>query len=162
MLEVLKIGDAVLAAKAEPVTEFGDELAKTAAEMFLAMERDRGIGLAAPQVGISKRFFVTSIEGDKPRFFANPEIVMTSEEQVDYEEGCLSVPGVYAKIKRPARVRVQAFTEKGRPFALDAEGLLARVILHENDHLNGVLFVDRLTRAKRERVLAEYARKLRI
>jgi peptide deformylase len=162
MLDVVRIGADILARKAEPLLEFNDALKETIAHMFEAMARDRGIGLAAPQVGIGSRFFVVSIDGDQPRFFANPEIVMTSEEQVDYEEGCLSIPGVYAKVKRSAFVKVQAYNERGRPFVLEADGLLARVILHENDHLNGVLFVDRLGDAKRARLLAEYERRLRI
>ncbi|HRZ89795.1 MAG TPA: peptide deformylase, partial [Spirochaetia bacterium] len=88
--------------------------------------------------------------------------VLTSQELADLEEGCLSIPGVYAKLKRPEAVRIQAWNERGRPFNLDAEGLEARVILHELDHLNGILFVDRLSEPARKRVLAQYERRIRM
>jgi peptide deformylase len=162
MLEILTIGNEILTKKASPVMEFTDELASFINDMFEAMRIGRGIGLAAPQVGKSDRFFVTSLEQDKPRVFINPEIILTSPEEATYEEGCLSVPGLYARLKRPASVKIQAFNERGRPFTLDAEGLLARVIQHEFDHLNGVLFVDRLPPQVRERALKRYEAKLRI
>ncbi len=94
--------------------------------------------------------------------FINPDILETSLEEETLEEGCLSVPGVYTEIVRPASVRVQAWNEKGRPFTLSADGMLARVIQHELDHLNGVLFVDRLDAKKRKRLLASYDEKLRL
>jgi peptide deformylase len=124
--------------------------------MFSAMDNGKGVGLAAPQVGRPERFFVIKTDDGKPRVFINPEITRTSEDLVDYEEGCLSIPGVWANVKRPRLVTVQAYNEKGRPFVLDADGLLARVIQHENDHLNGKLFIDHLGDFKRHRILSQY------
>ncbi|MEJ5188891.1 MAG: peptide deformylase, partial [Breznakiellaceae bacterium] len=96
-----------------------------------------------------------------PRVFINPSIIQTSPELTEYEEGCLSIPGLYGEVKRPEAVRIQAWNERGRPFTLDAEGLLARVIQHEYDHLEGVLFIDRLSEPKRKKLLALYDKKLR-
>jgi peptide deformylase len=118
----------------------------------------RGIGLAGPQVDRAQRIFVTNVEGDKPRIFINPEIVLTSQEMVAIEEGCLSLPRLYLDVIRPRSVRVQAWNEKGRPFTVEADGLLARVILHEYDHLEGVLFIDRLKPGHRDRAITQYRR----
>ncbi|MBU0936119.1 MAG: peptide deformylase [Spirochaetes bacterium] len=161
MFDIYTIGAEVLRAKAEAVTDFDDALRATLQTMFDTMQWGHGIGLAAPQVGIGQRFFVTSIDDDKPRVFINPEIVLTSPELSSYEEGCLSIPGAYAKLDRPGLIKVQAWNEKGRPFTLEAEGLLARVIQHELDHLNGVLFTDRLPERIRERVLTQYEKRMR-
>lgn len=162
MLEIVTYGSEILHKKAEPITEFGPEIQALAQEMQEAMVRGKGIGLAGPQVDRSLRIFVTQADGDKSRVFINPELILTSPEEVDYEEGCLSLPGLYTMVKRPELVKVQAYNEKGRPFTLETGGLLARVILHEFDHLNGILFIDRLTPAKRERVLAQYLKKIRM
>ena len=162
MLNILTLGDPVLKKKSAAVPDINGMLAELAAEMFQAMERARGLGLAAVQVGHLVRMFVTLAPRDKPRVCINPEILETSIEQVPYEEGCLSIPGINADVVRPAQVRVQAWNEKGRPFALDAEGLLARVIQHEYDHLNGVLFVDRLEEKLRGRLITDYQEQLRL
>jgi peptide deformylase len=162
MMEIVTYGDPVLEKKAEAVTEFDAKLVKLVDEMLVAMESDKGVGLAAPQVGLSLRVFVTEVDGDKKRVFVNPEIVATSLELVEYEEGCLSFPGLFFMVKRPASLRIQAFNEKGKPFTLEAEEFLARVILHENDHLDGKLFIDRITPLKRERALLHYRKLLRM
>ena len=162
MLEIVTYGHEALAKKAEAVTEFGAELAAFVDELYGSMKTGKGIGLAAPQVDRNIRIFVTGADGDKLRVFINPEIVQTSPEEVDYEEGCLSLPGLYTMVRRPELVKIQAWNEKGRPFTLEASGLLARVILHENDHLNGILFIDRLPAARRERAMAHYRRLLRM
>jgi peptide deformylase len=162
MLDIVMYGNEVLTKKAEAVTDFGPELKTLVADMHVAMERGRGIGLAGPQVDRLLRLFVTHIEGDEPRVFINPELLLTSPEEVEYEEGCLSLPGLYTKLRRPETVRIQAFNERGRPFTIEATGLLARVILHENDHLNGILFIDRLNVARRERALASWLKKTRM
>lgn len=162
MKEIVLYGDKVLETRAEPVTAFDDELATLVSEMFDAMHKGDGIGLAAPQVGISKRIFVVHIEGDRRRVFVNPEIIETSQDLVEYEEGCLSFPGLYFTVTRPASVKIQAFTEKGKPFTLDADGLLARVVQHEYDHLDGKLFIDRVSSLKRERALVRYRRLIRV
>ena len=111
-------------------------------DMFDTMYEANGVGLAAPQVGILKRIFVVDVTGEDPLVFVNPEILETSGEQTDYE-GCLSVPGKSGLVTRPNYVKVRAFNENMEEFELEAEELLARCILHENDHLNGVLYVEK-------------------
>jgi peptide deformylase len=123
--------------------------------MFGALYEGRGVGLAGPQVGLLKRIFVVHVEGNIPRVFINPSIIETSPETVKYEEGCLSLPGVWADVIRPRTVKIQAWNERGRPFTMETEGVLARVILHEYDHLEGVLFIDRLSEPKRNRILTK-------
>ena len=104
--------------------------------------------------------FITKVPGDSPRVFINPDILETSIEQAPFEEGCLSIPGMYTEVVRPTSVRVQAWNAKGRPFTLDADGYLGRVIQHEFDHLNGILFIDRIDQKKRDRLLAAYKEKV--
>jgi len=161
MLSILTLGDLLLKKTSALVPDINGNIASLVGEMFDAMDRARGLGLAAVQVGELIRLFVTLAPRDTPRVFINPDILETSIEEVPYEEGCLSIPGLNADVKRPASVRVQAWNEKGRPFALDADGLLARVIQHEMDHLNGILFIDRLEAKKRSRLITEYQEKLR-
>jgi peptide deformylase len=128
-------------------------------EMFITLDSARGIGLAAVQVGKLIRLFVTHLQGDIPRVFVNPEIVETSLEEGPLEEGCLSIPGAEAEVVRPLSVKIRAWDRRGRPFVLAATGLLARVVQHEIDHLNGVLFTDRIEPKKARRVLKMYAQK---
>jgi peptide deformylase len=154
-MEVITLGDELLRQKAEPIRPINAEIAAIAAEMIETMHQSKGVGLAGPQVGFMKRIFVVHVEGDVPRVFINPSIVATSQETVKQEEGCLSVPGVWADVVRPESVRVQAWNEKGRPFTIETAGILARVILHEYDHLEGTLFIDRLPEAKRNKILAK-------
>ena len=162
MMDIVQYGDPVLENKAEAVTQFNEDLARFVEDLYASMEADRGIGLAAPQVGRSIRVFVTGIDDDRKRVFINPEIVATSPELVEYEEGCLSFPGLYFMVKRPESLRIQAFNERGKPFTLEADGLLARVILHEYDHLDGKLFIDRITPLKRERALSHFRKLLKM
>lgn len=159
MLDIYTIGADVLRKKAEPVTAFDEELAALVEEMFSTMKLGKGVGLAGPQVGVGRRLFVMQIDGDKQRVFINPEIIETSLELSTYEEGCLSIPGVYSDLDRPAEIRVQALNEKGRRFTMGAEGFLARVIQHELDHLDGVLFTDRMPEAARQRLLDQYRKR---
>ena len=156
MLEIVTFGSEILTKKALPVPEIGADIKALAEGMFEAMERGRGVGLAGPQIGAPLRIFVTNIEGDKKRVFINPEIVLTSQEQVDFEEGCLSLPRLYLDVTRPESVRIQAWNERGRPFTIESDGFLARVMLHEYDHLEGVLFIDRLPAVKRDKAIAQY------
>lgn len=142
------------------VKELGVTVQDLIDEMFDTMALGRGIGLAAVQVGSLIRLFVTNVKGDVPRVFVNPEIVETSVEEVPFEEGCLSIPGVESEVIRPAGIRIQAWDRKGKPFVLRAEGLLGRVVQHELDHLNGVLFVDRIEPKRAKRVLKSYAQKV--
>ncbi|MGM0432578.1 MAG: peptide deformylase [Spirochaetota bacterium] len=159
MIEIVTLGEEILWEKAKPIERFGSEISLLANEMLETMLGDNGIGLAGPQIGVDKRIFVVQLQGDQPRVFINPEIIETSIETVTYEEGCLSVPGVFADLDRPESVTVQARDVAGKPFTLKADGMLARVIQHENDHLNGVLFVDRLPPTERERILQVYEKK---
>ncbi|MDA3809705.1 MAG: peptide deformylase [Spirochaetaceae bacterium] len=149
---------AVLRKTAIPVTEFNDELFSLIDMMIEAMKENKGIGLAAPQVGDNRRVFVCSISDQEPKVFINPEIIETSMETSVYEEGCLSLPGMYADVERPERIRVQAWNRKGRPFKVEADDLLATCIQHEIDHLNGILFVDYLPEKKKEKILKKLER----
>ena len=160
-MEILTVGHDLLRQKAAPVENIrhgAQKWQKIVQEMLEALKKGKGVGLAGPQIGLMQQIFVVSIEGDEPRVFINPSILETSQETAKYEEGCLSVPGVWADVIRPKTVKVQAWNEKGRPFTLEAGGILARVILHEYDHLEGVLFVDRLPELKRQRVLDKLAK----
>lgn len=160
-MEIVILGNEVLRQHAAPVADINGEVKDLAQRMIETMVRGKGIGLAAPQVGLASRLFVVGIEGDVPRVFINPSLLETSADLSDYEEGCLSIPGVYSKVSRSANIRIQAWNERGRPFTLDADGLLARVILHEYDHLEGVLFIDRLSEMKRDRLLKQYEKRMR-
>ena len=127
--------------------------------MIDAMHESDGIGLAGPQVGVEKRLFVCHVPDDEPRVFINPDIIGTSQELSPYEEGCLSIPGVYSEIIRPNSITVQAWNLEGKPFRMEVSGILARVIQHEMDHLKGVLFIDHLTEKKRQRIVSQYERR---
>jgi len=161
-MEILTLGSDTLRQKAQAIRPITGEHRKLAEDLIALMHQGRGIGLAGPQVGILKRLFVVHVEGDQPRVFINPSIIETSEDTAKYEEGCLSIPGVYAEIVRPRFIRVQAWNEKGRPFTLAVDGLLARVVQHEYDHLEGALFIDRLSEPKRARLLDKYEKLRRV
>ena len=154
-MQVLTIGNELLKQKAKPVKEIGPEYVKLAEELFNMLNTQKGIGLAAPQVGIMERIFVVHVQKDIPRIFINPSIIETSTETHKFEEGCLSVPGIYADVIRPETVKIQAWNEHGKPFTLEANDILARVILHEYDHLEGILFIDRIPEHKRDRILTK-------
>ena len=146
-------GDPVLRKKAVPVKEITPEIRDLAEGMFEVMYTARGIGLAAPQVGASQRVFIVDVEPEEgarvKRVFVNP-VLVAKEGSMIGEEGCLSIPGLYADVKRAARVVFEALDETGAPFRIEAEGLLARVLQHELDHLDGVLFIDRLSIIRRK------------
>lgn len=148
--------DELLRESSDKVTDIDEEIKTLANEMIDTMHEARGIGLAGVQVGVLKRLFVTHVSRDKPRVFINPTIIETSLEQSDYEEGCLSIPAIYAEVTRPEAIRVQAWNERGRPFTMTIDGLLARVVQHELDHLDGTLFLDYLDDATRDRVMSSY------
>lgn len=156
MLNIVTLGDERLKKHSIVVPEFDGEIESLAEQMFETMHVNKGIGLAAVQVGKLIRMFITDIPKDGPRVFINPEVVETSFGQATYEEGCLSIPEVNADVVRPQQVRIQAWNLKGRPFSVDADDMLARVVQHELDHLNGVLFIDRLDPKKRERLVKRY------
>ncbi|ALP89957.1 MULTISPECIES: peptide deformylase [Clostridium] len=141
---IRKYGDDVLRKECREVEEIDKRLLVLIKDMLETMYDADGVGLAAPQVGILKRLFVIDI-GDGPLVFINPEIIETSGKQID-EEGCLSLPGKMEEVMRPNYVRARALNEKGQEFEIEAEELLARAILHEYDHLNGTLFIDRVNK----------------
>jgi len=152
--------DRILRAQCAVIPDIDGGIRDFSRAMIETMHLGNGIGLAAPQVGELSRLFVVHVQGDKPRVFINPEIIGTSLDMSTYEEGCLSIPGLYYDLNRPAEITIQAWDENGKPFTLDAEGLLARVIQHEYDHLKGTLFIDHLSEKQRSRLLTVYNRKL--
>jgi peptide deformylase len=159
VLAIRKFGDPVLRSPGLPVVEFDDKLAKLAADMHETMHAAPGVGLAAPQVGIPRRLF-TFDSGEESGAYANPEIVWRSDDTEEGEEGCLSIPGVFFPVVRAQSVRVSAQDLDGAAVELQGEGLLARIFQHEIDHVDGILFVDRLTPERRKeamRLLREQA-----
>ena len=159
ILDVVKLGEEVLRKKAEPIAEVNDEIRQLAEDMFETMIEADGVGLAAPQIGKSIRMFVIIADDDVRRVFINPQIIKTSQETGEYDEGCLSIPQVYETIVRPVAVTVQALNENGKPFTLDADGLLARIIQHEYDHLDGIMYIDRGDKAFAEKTEAQFKKR---
>lgn len=161
MLDIYTLGEDVLREGTSEVDKFDSALKMLVDAMFETMDEADGVGLAAPQVGVSQRIFVvdTRRSPEERLAFINPEIIETGVEMVPYEEGCLSIPGVYHDVMRPKTITIQARDVNGKPFTLKADGLLARAIQHENDHLSGKLFIDRLDEAEREKVVKAYERK---
>jgi len=156
--EILVVPDPVLKKVSARVDVVDDELRALMDDMLETMYAAPGIGLAAIQVGVPKRVIVMDIargedEEKRPRYFVNPEILWASEETAPYEEGCLSVPEIYDEVERPARVKIRYQTYQGETVEEDAEGLFAVCIQHEMDHLDGVLFIDHLSRLKREQAV---------
>jgi peptide deformylase len=151
-------GDPILRRRAEEITEFGPELEQLARDMVEVMIDDDGIGLAAPQIGLSKRFLVIGLpakEEDEPRrilAMANPVILEESENVVTMEEGCLSLPGLAEEVDRPDRITIKYQDLKGEEQSITTGGLLARVIQHEYDHLDGVLFIDHISPLQRSMI----------
>jgi peptide deformylase len=156
MLNIVTLGDERLKKHSILVPDFDGETKSLIEQMFETMHAHKGIGLAAVQVGKLIRLFVTHVPKDAPRVFINPEVIETSVDLGSFEEGCLSIPEVNADVSRPIQVKVQAWNVKGRSFSMDADDLLARVIQHELDHLNGMLFIDRIDPKKRERLVKQY------
>lgn len=154
LLNILRYPDPRLHKVAKPVAVFDERLKKLAADMAETMYAAPGVGLAATQVDVHEQVVVidTSETHDELRVFVNPEIIWASEEKQVYDEGCLSVPGIYDGVERPARVKVRAFGLDGQPFELEADGLLAVCIQHEMDHLKGKVFVEYLSPLKRNRI----------
>ncbi len=163
--EILIVPDKRLRMKARRIVGADrDEVAELVPRMFAAMYRAPGIGLAAPQIGVSLRLVVMDLAPDdqrQPIVMINPEITARSEELVSREEGCLSLPGQYAEVIRPGQISVSFEDEGGRKRIMEADGLLAACIQHEIDHLDGVLFVDHLSALKRNMILRKLAKDLR-
>jgi peptide deformylase len=160
---ITKFGNAVLESSAKPVEKFDEELAKLCEDMFESMYVAQGVGLAAPQIGLSKKLAVIDVSvGKNPEaklVLANPEIIHVEGDQRE-EEGCLSLPGFRGSVLRPAYVTVRAQNVKGETYEMRGEGLLARAFCHEIDHLNGILFIQHLSMLKRD-LIKRRIRKLR-
>lgn len=151
---VRKYGDPVLKTKASPVTRFDEELRAQVAKMGALMDDALGIGLAAPQVGISHRLLVYRVVSGGPLgVLVNPKVEWSSKDEEWMEEGCLSLPSVHVDVERPIHVRVTAQDERGEALTVEASGLEARVILHEIDHLDGTLILDRTPRGQRKEAM---------
>ncbi|MEA2935242.1 MAG: peptide deformylase [Variibacter sp.] len=159
---ILVLPDPLLRAVSQPVAKIDAETEQLIEDMFETMYDAPGIGLAAIQVGVPKRVVTVDVakkdEPRNPQVFINPEIVWRSEEMSTYEEGCLSIPEVHEDVERPARVRVKYLDRQGKPQEVEADDLLATCLQHETDHLNGVLFVDHISRLKRERILKKFVK----
>ena len=156
ILKILKYPEPVLSQPGEPVSEFDDKLRKLAADMFETTYASQGVGLAAPQVGVSKRLTVIDLSmGKDPKdkmVLVNPEII-SSDGRLYEEEGCLSFPEIKEKVVRAAKVRIRAQNEYGKWFEMDAEDLLSRCFQHEIDHVDGMLFIYRMSALKRDLAL---------
>ncbi len=159
---IIVIPDPRLKQPSEPVEAVTDEIRQLADDMLETMYDAPGIGLAAVQIGVMKRILVLDVsregEDKRPMVFINPEIVWSSEETSTYEEGCLSIPEYYEEVERPARVRVRYVDRDGQAQEIEAEGLLATCLQHEIDHLDGVLFLDHLSKLKRDRVMKKFSK----
>ena len=162
-LTILRFPDPRLHTTAKPIEQVDDRIRRLIDDMFETMYAAEGVGLAATQVDVHERLIVidTSDQHNDQRVLINPELVSASDEQVLGEEGCLSVPAVYDKVMRPARVRVRALGRDGEVVEFDAEGLLAKCVQHEMDHLMGKVFVDYLSPLKRNRIKTKMIKQAR-
>ena len=158
ILPIERLGSNALRKKAAEVSEIDDKLRELVEDMFETMYHAEGIGLAGPQVGVDKRLIVIDVreEGRSRLALFNPRILEADSETEKAEEGCLSIPGVAAPVERSLTVTVEALDADGHPVHIEADGLLARCLLHEIDHLDGILFVDRLSPLQRSMVLKKY------
>ena len=154
LLNILQYPDPRLHTVAKPVTQVDDRVRAIVSDMFETMYAAKGVGLAATQVDIHERIIVvdTSEQRDQPMVLINPQIVQRSADSKEWEEGCLSLPGIYDKVTRPDQIRVRALDARGESFEIDADGLLAVCVQHEMDHLEGKVFVDYLSALKRSRI----------
>jgi peptide deformylase len=160
--DILILPDKRLRQVSDPVKKIDAGLRKLIEDMFETMYDAPGIGLAAIQIGAPKRVITMDLakkeEPRNPQVFINPEILWTSQEKATYEEGCLSIPEYYDDVERPAQVKVKYLDLEGKPREVVADGLLATCLQHEIDHLNGVLFIDHLSKLKRDRVLKKFTK----
>ena len=160
--EIIILPDKRLRLVSEPVKTVDAELRALVDDMFETMYEAPGVGLAAIQVGVPKRLITADTakkdEPKQPQVYINPEVVWSSEEKNTYEEGCLSIPEYYEEVERPAQVKVRFTDLDGKAHEVDANGLLATVLQHEIDHLNGVLFIDHISKLKRDRVIKKFTK----
>jgi peptide deformylase len=154
--DIIILPDKRLRLVSKPVAKITDEIRTLVADMFETMYKAPGIGLAAIQVGVPQRVVTMDLSKREaeaePKVFINPEITWSSEEKSPYEEGCLSIPDIHEDVERPSRVKVKYLDLDGKAHEEDAEGLFATCIQHEVDHLNGVLFIDHISKLKRDRI----------
>ncbi len=154
--------DPILRQVSKPIETVDGEVRKLADDMLETMYDAPGIGLAAIQIGVARRMLVLDVskegEDKKPLVFINPEVVASSDARSVYEEGCLSIPDYYAEVERPATITVRHLDREGRAQVTEAEGLLATCLQHEIDHLNGVLFIDHISKLKREMVIRRFTK----
>ena len=160
--EIIKLPDKRLRLKSEPVKQIDAGIRKLVEDMFETMYDAPGIGLAAIQLGVAKRVITMDLskkETDhKPQVFINAEVTWKSDELATYEEGCLSIPEYYEEVERPSQVKVKYLDLDGKPQEIEAGGLLSTCLQHEIDHTNGVLFIDYLSKLKRDRVIKKFAK----
>ena len=160
--EIITLPDKRLRLKSEPVKRVDSGIRKLVDDLFETMYDAPGIGLAAIQIGIPKRVVTMDLsrkeDNHEPQVFINPEITWKSEETSKYEEGCLSIPEYYEEVDRPARVKVKYLDLDGKAHEIEASGLLATCLQHEIDHTNGVLFIDHISKLKRDRVIKKFAK----
>lgn len=163
---IVLLPDPRLRLVSEPVKTIDAEIQTLLDDMLETMYDANGIGLAAIQIGVPKRVVVIDLakkeEEPAPQFFINPEVVWTSEEVSTYEEGCLSIPDYYNEVERPANVRVRYLDRNGKEQEIEAEGILATCLQHEIDHLNGALFIDYISKLKRDRVMKKFTKAARL
>ena len=163
LLDILLLPDSVLRQKSEPVAVFDKHLRQLADDMLETMYHAPGIGLAAIQIGVPKRMLVVDLAKREeappnPHVIINPVITWSSHDTSVYEEGCLSIPDYYEEITRPASIRLSYQDETGAEHAIEADGLMSTCLQHEIDHLNGVLFIDYLSKLKRDRVVKKFTK----
>jgi peptide deformylase len=160
--EIIKLPDKRLRQVSEPVKTIDASIRKLADEMLETMYEAPGIGLAAIQIGVPKRVVTMDLskkdDQPHPRVFINPEITWTSDDKAIHEEGCLSIPEYYEEVERPAEVKVKFLDLDGKPHEITARGLFATCVQHEVDHTNGVLFIDYLSKLKRDRVIKKFVK----
>jgi peptide deformylase len=158
--DILIIPDKRLRMKSEPVKAIDKDIRALIEDMFETMYAAPGIGLAAIQIGVAKRVVTMDLakkdDPAEPQVFINPEIVWSSDDKATYEEGCLSIPEYYEEVERPKSVRVKYLDREGKPQEIEADGLLATCLQHEIDHINGVLFIDHISKLKRDMVLKRF------
>ena len=158
--EILIIPDTRLRLKSEPVKAVDKPVKALIADMFETMYDAPGIGLAAIQIGVPKRVIAMDLakkdDPAQPQVFINPEVVWASDEKATYEEGCLSIPEYYEEVERPKAVRVKYLDRDGKPQEIEATGLLATCLQHEIDHINGILFIDHISKLKRDMVMKKF------
>ena len=160
--EIIKLPDKRLRLESEPVKRIDSAIRKLVDDLFETMYEAPGIGLAAIQIGIAKRVVTMDLskkdEEHVPQVFINPEVTWASDETSKYEEGCLSIPEFYEEVERPAKVRVKYLDIDGKVHEIEATGLLATCLQHEIDHTNGVLFIDHISKLKRDRIVKKFSK----